>query len=211
MRDSRFEWTAVAVAIAAAIGFAWLAWALGRGELTAFDDAYRAGLHSFAGPSLTQSMRVVTLLGSQIVVLTITACAAFFLFSAGRRSAGALILIAMAGAEVLEAGLKAQFHRQRPEPFFDTILPGSYSFPSGHALLSLCLYGVLAWLIGARLSAPARRGIRASAVVLILIIGASRVYLGVHYPSDVIGGFLAAIAWIAALRAARVGVSTMDT
>ena len=102
---------------------------------------------------------------------------------------------------MIEAVLKAHFHRQRPAAFFDVASPESFSFPSGHALLSVCLYSLLATLISSRLSGRARWMVRLGTALLILTIGASRVYLGVHYPSDVIGGYLAGAAWISALVA----------
>jgi undecaprenyl-diphosphatase len=208
VRSRRFEWIAVVVAFVAAAGFAWLAWALGRGYLTGFDESTRAAMHAYAGPVLTLVMRAFTLIGTQPVILGGTVFAAVFLFLKGDRDGAWLIAIAMVGAEILEVVLKVQFHRQRPEPFFDTVLPGSYSFPSGHALFSLCLYGLLCWLIGARLPVRARWLIRVAAVVLILAIGSSRVYLGVHHPTDVIAGYLVTIFWIATLLALRGPVKT---
>ena len=123
----------------------------------------------------------------------------------GRQDAAWRILIVMAGAEALDGILKIQFHRQRPEPFFGLLAPPSYSFPSGHALLSCCLYGALATVAGTR-----RRLTRCAAAVLILAIGASRVYLGVHYPSDVIAGYLVAIVWMAGVTAVYTRIATIE-
>jgi membrane-associated phospholipid phosphatase len=112
-----------------------------------------------------------------------------------------LVVVTMSGAEVLLLILKRHFHRQRPEPFFDTRLPPSYSFPSGHALLSFCCYGLLASLGSAYLRGRIRWLIRICAAALILAIGISRIYLGVHCPTDVIAGYLVAIAWTAVVAA----------
>jgi len=200
---NRFEWTWIATAVAASLGFVWLAWALSRGELTVFDETLRARLHSFATPSLTLLMQFATLLGSQPAVLAIAAGSAFVFFRKGRRDAGTLLLISIGGAELLENVLKVQFHRQRPEPFFDSVLPGSYSFPSGHALLAVCLYGILAWILSAGRRDLAKWLIWIGAAALVEVVGVSRVYLGVHHPTDVIGGYLVAIAWITTLRRVR--------
>jgi len=100
----------------------------------------------------------------------------------------------MAGAIVLESGLKFFFQRARPEVFFGS-LPSSYSFPSGHALLSLCFYAGLAVLLPADWGAPMRILIWLATALLVLGIGLSRIYLGVHHPTDVIGGYLAALFW----------------
>ena len=85
-------------------------------------------MHSYANPALTFLMRAVTVMGMQIVILPATAMAAIFLFMKGDRDGAWLILVAVAGAEVIEITMKVQFHRQRPEPFFDTILPGPTAF-----------------------------------------------------------------------------------
>jgi undecaprenyl-diphosphatase len=154
-----------------------------------FDEAVRAAIHAAASPGLTRLFQWVTLLGSQPVIIGVSTGAALVLFVRGPRDRAWLLLIAMAGAELLEYILKIQFHRQRPEPFFGTLLPASYSFPSGHALLSFCCYGALAAFAGALA--------RVAAAALILGIGVSRVYLGVHYATDVIAGYLVAAVWMA--------------
>jgi undecaprenyl-diphosphatase len=88
-------------------------------------------------------------------------------------------------------------------PFFGTEAPHSYSFPSGHALFSICFFGVVAALVAARLpSIAARAAVWTVAVAIAFLIGLSRVYLGVHYPSDVIGGYAAAVAWASAVALA---------
>jgi undecaprenyl-diphosphatase len=97
---------------------------------------------------------------------------------------------------VLDLALKHTFHRARPIGFFG-ISPSSYSFPSGHALGSLCFYGVLAAILSARVRGRAARFcIWIAASILVTLIGFSRIYLGVHYPSDVIAGYCAAAVWV---------------
>ena len=100
--------------------------------------------------------------------------------------------------QILTVGLKLGFERERP--FFPDPLAteSTYSFPSGHASVSLAVYGTIGY-IAAR-HAPTRRrqiGILAAAAALILLIGFSRLYLGVHYLSDVIAGFSLGLAWVA--------------
>ena len=102
-----------------------------------------------------------------------------------------LIAVTAAGGSLLMAALKIGFHRHRPEPFFDTRLPSSYSFPSGHAMLSFCLCLSAAALFSANRKSPSVRiAISTFWIGLSLAIGYSRIYLGVHYPSDVIAGYL---------------------
>jgi undecaprenyl-diphosphatase len=108
-----------------------------------------------------------------------------------------LFAITMLGELVLDNVLKAIFQRVRPEAFFDYPLPDSYSFPSGHSFASFCFYGILAWLITARLDNNLLKIlIWTAAAILVLLIGTSRVYLGVHHPSDVIAGYLTALIWV---------------
>lgn len=110
--------------------------------------------------------------------------------------AGALA-VAGGGGTVLNYGLKALFHRGRPENAAEFIHRASWSFPSGHAMDSLVVYGFLAVLLLERTtSLVTRRLIVAGAALLIGTIGFSRMYLGVHYLSDVVGGFLAGMVWL---------------
>src|ERR1051325_9242719 len=105
----------------------------------------------------------------------------------------------MVGSLVLDLTLKYIYHRTRPTAYFG-IAPHSYSFPSGHALCSFCFYLVLAGLLSARIRSLALRiMIWTLAIVMVIIIGLSRIYLGVHYPSDVLAGYLAAAVWVGAI------------
>jgi undecaprenyl-diphosphatase len=199
--DRRFEWRAAIALAVALLSFVLLSAALSRGKTIAFDEACRTGLHSIANPALTLLMLAVTALGSQAVLLVVAGGAVIWMFLSGSHRDAWLIVIGMAGAELLMPILKVEFHRQRPEPFFDVIAPNSYSFPSGHALLSFCCYGLLAMVAGSHLRGRRRQLVRIGAVVLILAIGISRVYLGVHHATDVIAGYLVGTIWLAALLA----------
>jgi undecaprenyl-diphosphatase len=84
------------------------------------------------------------------------------------------------------------FSRERPRLFDKIELPTDYSFPSGHAMSAVGIYGVVAAALIA-LYPRARRPVIAAAIALIALIGLSRIYLGVHWPSDVIGGFLGGV------------------
>lgn len=111
------------------------------------------------------------------------------------------MVVTILGALVLDLSLKYAFHRPRPVPFFVPV-PYTYSFPSGHSLFSFSFYGVLAGLLTRRIrSRMLRVLIWTLAAVLVAAIGLSRIYLGVHYPSDVIAGYLAASLWVSTLVA----------
>jgi len=123
--------------------------------------------------------------------------------------------LTVAGAEILDQVLKYIFHRVRPQAFFGLAEPMGYSFPSGHALVSCTFFGVLAAMAAARTSSRTRRVMYyALAAVLVAAVGFSRIYLGVHYPTDVLAGYAAgvvwtfSVAWVRRLR--RRGVKIKD-
>jgi undecaprenyl-diphosphatase len=180
--------------------FAWLAGEMQDGDVSKFDDAIRGWVHALASPRMTGTMLFVSRLGYDLLIVELVIALAVFLGLRWRR--GALWLaVTMAGAVALDMALKQAFHRVRPDAFFVS-QPGSYSFPSGHALASFCFYGVLAGLIADRVkSMPVRVAAGLVAALLIFAIGFSRIYLGVHYPTDVIAGYLAAALWVSTMLA----------
>lgn len=160
-------------------------------------------LHSLASPLLTLLAEKLTWLGSLSVLALFGVVAVAVLVYAGRRDGAVLLTVTMVGALVLENGLKFSFQRVRPLPFFGSE-PLTYSFPSGHALFSLCFYGGLVIAAARSMRSGAIKiGIWLATVFLVLVIGGTRIYLGVHYPSDVLGGYLVAIAWIAIVLSAE--------
>lgn len=185
--------------LAALLCLVFLAARVTHGETIDFDETIRGAIHSLSSPGLTQFFSTITFLGSQACVLGLSAIAAIVMLAKRQPRRAMLVAATMAGAELWLSLLKAAFHRPRPAPFFDTHLPPSYSFPSGHALLSCCCYALLAVLGSACCRGSARWMIRVCAALLILAIGLSRIYLGVHYPSDVMAGYLVAIVWLSAL------------
>ncbi len=190
----------LAIAVGALVLFAWLADEVLEGDTLRFDAAIRASVHQYASPALTSLMQIITMLGSPKFLIASGICVAIVFLIAGWHRAGILFAITFLGAVLLTEALKLGFRRARPFPFFDTLLPTSYSFPSGHALWSFCFYGAMAALISARVkSRIVRLAIRALAALLILLIGLSRIYLGVHYPSDVVAGYAAALIWVLAV------------
>jgi undecaprenyl-diphosphatase len=190
------------VALLAALIFFWLA-ATVRNQVPQFDTAVRAAAHSIAAPSLTLIVEAVTNLGNGWVIFSLAAIVVFCLERAGRRRDAVLLALAVIGAKLLEQAMKPIFQRPRPDPFFDYPRPASYSFPSGHALLSCAFYLTMARLTTTLAWSHARTlAAWILAVLLTLCIGFSRVYLGVHYPTDVLAGYAAAIAWTSILKMA---------
>jgi undecaprenyl-diphosphatase len=145
---------------------------------------------------LTDAAIQLTYLGTGIVVLTVVGVAALFLWHTAHKHSARLLLASVAGNILLNAMLKLVFNRPRPSVFDWQIAALSTSFPSGHAMSATVCYGTVAYLV-ARLQK--RRWSRAltlgGAVILIVLIAATRVYLGVHYPSDVVGGVIVGLAW----------------
>ena len=188
---------------AAALAFALFAW-LGRGIVLGvtwpLDIAIRNGIHSIASTGLTRVMIAASLYGGPTSLVTIgLVLAAIFLWRGWHRGV-LLVVITMAGAGLLDTLLKLIFGRPRPASFFDYPLPQSLSFPSGHAFFSASFLGGFAVLISGRLRNPLLRLlVWTVTIALILLIGVSRIYLGVHYPSDVLAGYAIAIVWVTAI------------
>jgi undecaprenyl-diphosphatase len=198
MRSSRIWplFLGIVCALAAVLAFTWYASEVTEGELLAFDSSVRGFVHSFSSPPLTAVTKAVSYMGKvRTLVILGTVVVAVMLYLRTFRST-AIFLITMAGEIMLEVSLKATYQRARPEPFFELPPPESYSFPSGHALGSLCFYGILAWIVVRRIKeGRIRTAISVLAAIFILMIGLSRVYLGVHYPSDVLAGFVVGLIW----------------
>lgn len=126
-----------------------------------------------------------------------TTIAATVLWLKNRRSGSILLAVTTFGGVILMWALKLLFRRQRPEPFFGIVGPRNYSFPSGHALVAFCFYGALASIITIeQLGRRTRVVVWIAAAFMVLSIGVSRIYLGVHYPSDVAAGYLTAFVWM---------------
>jgi len=180
--------------------FAWLAEEVFAGGTAIFDDGIRVYVHQFAADRLTPVIIFISFLGSTIF-LTSLSFVILLIFIWLRRYRSAILFSAtMLGSSILNYGLKIAFARTRPIPYFDLPPPASFSFPSGHALCSACFYGVLAWLFATRTENRSSRILVWIATgVMIFLIGLSRIYLGVHYPSDVIAGYLAACVWTLAV------------
>jgi membrane-associated phospholipid phosphatase len=189
----------LATAAGALLLFGWLAEEVIKGDTNQFDATVRGAVHDHATPLLTSIMKGFSFLGSAtwvLIFILLVVCASFYF---KRPRIAGLLAITMIGASTLDYVLKISFHRPRPVAFFGAA-PSSYSFPSGHALGSLCFYGILASVLSDRMRPGKQKYlVWTAAAFLIAMIGLSRVYLGVHYPSDVIAGYLAGAVWVTAI------------
>ncbi len=174
----------------------WLSVAVRGGGKPWFDDPIRLLVHAHAAPAATALMRGLSQIGQPAVLISLGALIIFQLVRNGRSRTALLFAIVVVGAEILDQLLKLLFHRTRPVPFFGLATPDSYSFPSGHALESCVFFGSLAAIAAARTTPRTLRIVYyAAAAATTGAIGFSRIYLGVHYPSDVLGGYAAAGVW----------------
>ena len=171
-----------------------------RERETRTDERFAEWLHGSATDPFTDLFRAITWLGNFTTLLVVTLVAIGIFLRRRERTDAVFVGLAFLGAEVLSSGMKLGFRRERP--FFSDPLAteSTYSFPSGHALVSLTVYGSIALVLARRL--PTRGGrvlLLAGAGVLVLAIGFSRLYLGVHFLSDVLAGYAAGTAWLALL------------
>jgi len=182
-------------AVLALFLFAWLGNEMLQGDTQHFDRMIREWVHRYASPGMTSAMNAISLLGYNILIVELAIALAIFARLRWRRAL-LWLAVAMTGSLVLDLTLKYIYHRTRPMAYFG-MAPHSYSFPSGHALCSFCFYGVVAGLLSARIKSLAlQMVIWCLAAALVIAIGVSRIYLGVHYPSDVVAGYLAATVWV---------------
>jgi undecaprenyl-diphosphatase len=188
-------------ALAAALLFLFIAGWVASGQATGFDLAVRDAVHAWASPPLTRGMLAVTSLGAEFTLLALGIVIVWRLAATGRRHQAILLGLGALSAELVTQVLKSALQRPRPVVFFGLSPAETYSFPSGHAFVATVFYALLAGIVTpfAR-SRRQRAAIAAVTAVACLLIGLSRVYLGYHYPSDVLAGWAGAAAWLALAR-----------
>lgn len=203
---SQVEWLPLALLFVAALavwGFVELADEVREGELEAFDRSVLMALREPQdatdplGPRwLEEAMRDVTALGSSAVLAALTAAVCGYLWLEGKHSAVLYVLVAVLGALAISLALKSLYDRPRPELFPHGARVYTASFPSGHSAMSAAVFLTL----GAMLAKyEEKKAVRiyfiAIAILLTLAVGVSRVYLSVHWPTDVLAGWTIGSAW----------------
>jgi undecaprenyl-diphosphatase len=198
-----------ALAIACTWLFVELASHVQSGATQSFDDNVMRwmGIHRIEW--IERSLLEITALGTGLVLMMIVIIASLFLVATQHRFSAFLLLVASAGGLILNTMLKSTFDRPRPRLFEWLTNPSGSSFPSGHAMGSAIVYFTVAYLIARLEKRRWMRGITiTTSLLLVLLISVSRLYLGVHYPSDVIAGMVIGLAWagfcLAGLEAVRV-------
>jgi membrane-associated phospholipid phosphatase len=152
---------------------------------------------------LVTTMKATTWLGANVVLIPVVlAAAAWFSLRWGDSRSAAELVATLAGAIILYDIGKAVVHRARPPAIYHVGYSfAGASFPSGHTTVAIAMWGMLAFLLALRASPRTRKGLVVGAVVLSVAIGASRIYIGAHWPTDVIGGYALGGAWLAGLIA----------
>jgi undecaprenyl-diphosphatase len=193
-------------AAAALLGFALVAGAVTLRATGGFDAWAAAAVRSLASPGADALFRAATTAASGAVTLSAVLGVAAVALAAGARRTAAVVASGWLASALGAQALKLLFARARPSfPYTLAALP-SPAFPSGHAMNAVIVWGLLA-VVAARRFPAARRVAIAAAGLLAVAAGLSRVYLGVHWPSDVLGGWAAGAAILAPLAAALPGAA----
>ncbi len=170
-------------------------------EVFALDSWATPFLHGISSPGMDAVMNAITDVGTIWVILPLLIAFAVWLLRSGHRRSAVFLVVAVLGSAVLQFTMKPFFARPRPELPWAQVLP-DYSFPSGHTMNAAIFYGGIAlvlWsLYGRRIGLAAL----AIAAVIAVAVGVSRIYLGYHYLTDVVGGLVAGVAWLLVVGAA---------
>ena len=195
------SWSALAFFLLLA-GFALLADEVREGETQKFDSAVLSALREPGNPAepigptwFEEAARDVTALGSFSILAPLVLLSALYLVFDGKRRTAGFLLAATISGTMISTGLKMLFDRPRPE-FTQAARVFTASFPSGHALVSAVVYLSLGALLAEQAETPAlRRFYFLVAIAMTFVVGLSRIYLGVHYPTDVLAGWLIGAGW----------------
>jgi len=179
------------VSLFSAIGFGVVALLVSDKKIAHFDSKVISFVQGLETPILTSMMKFFSFIGAGFPVVIIIVLVLFILYKVlHHRREIILFLWVVIGSALLNA-LKLIFHRARPT-LHRIVNANGFSFPSGHSMAAFSLYGILAFLFWRHTSTlSGRLTLIVFSFLMILMIGISRIYLGVHYPSDVLGGFLA--------------------
>ncbi|MFJ8065697.1 phosphatase PAP2 family protein [Psychrobacillus sp. NPDC096426] len=198
MRLTGYLLTAFIIGLVSLIGFSCMAILISGHKIVQLDQYVISFIQGFESPTLTSIMKCFTYVGSFHIVFGIFVIVSFFLyFVLKHRSELLLFCTVVIGTPIINQVLKQFFHRMRPD-LHRLIEIGGYSFPSGHAMNALAVYGILSFLLWRHIPSRLWRiTLIIISTIMVLMIGTSRIYLGVHYPSDIIGGYFASGFWLA--------------
>ena len=164
--------------------------------LSTLDQRTMSAVHALTAPPLTRAMLICTFIGGWKFVTPTAVVLILLLLLRRAHRAAAVLALAVGGSAALNVGLKFFFHRLRPSIPWALTHELSFSFPSGHAVAASCFYATITYLLARGRRATTRAALIIIAVSIVLGIGLSRVYLGVHYPSDIAAGYLVGVLWV---------------
>ena len=163
-----------------------------------FDHAVLMWMHGRQTPDFTEAATFLAWMGSPTVIVSLALIGTLAGFVDRKlRGAAWTFPVAAAGAGILIQVAKLTVHRARPDLFVPLLKEHGFSFPSGHSLIAVVIYGLIGYFaLGFTHRLASRAAIVAASALVILAIGLSRIYVGVHYPTDVIAGWSAGIPWL---------------
>jgi undecaprenyl-diphosphatase len=190
--------SAFIITLVCIIGFSFISLLISDHRIITFDSSVIASIQGRESPMLTSLMKFFTFIGSAPFVIILSLLLLVFLYKVlHHRFELILFIAAVAGSAVINQVLKSIFHRVRPN-LHRLIDVSGYSFPSGHAMNAFTVYVIISFLLWRHIPSKLGRSILIFlSILMILAIGISRIYLGVHYPSDIIGGYFASGFWLA--------------
>lgn len=187
--------TALAACLVLAAVFGYVASSIGNGSIARFDTPIINFVQGAEAPWLTDVMKLFTFIGSTKTVLVISLITLGLLLYFRQKAQTLLFLIVIGGTAALNLVLKLFFHRARPD-LNRLIEISGYSFPSGHTMMATSLYIILAFILWRNAKNSGRILYIIGALFMIGMICVSRIYLGVHYPSDIVGGITVSTFWL---------------
>lgn len=191
---SRRRFIAFIICLISGVLFGYIASSIGNGSIERFDTSIINFVQGMEASWLTTTLKTFTWIGSGYVVVPITLIAFFLLYFVYQRRGQAflfvtVIIVTISSNELL----KKYFKRERPE-IYRIIDAGGLSFPSGHTMMAVSLYGIVAYVLWRNLKSLGHRVLLILfTIFMMMMIAVSRIYLGVHYPSDIIGGLAASL------------------
>ncbi len=197
----RIQWRHF-IAILAILGvlLALIVWLVTTGRADSIDFPVRNAILAISPPNDVDIWKTITFFGSTLTITCLTILVTLTLLMRRKWQTAVHFAVVMVGTSFIDLGMKWAIHRSRPQEIFPHTMPSSYSFPSGHALFSFAFYISLALIVAPHVNRLTQIAILALAILFVVLIGASRILLGVHYPLDVVGGYSAAALWLALLR-----------
>jgi membrane-associated phospholipid phosphatase len=175
------------------------------------DQAIQGWVHGFATPMLTVAMRALSWIGSPYMLAPSVTLAAGLWWWTRQKDDAMLVAAAALGGVALDEVMKLHFKRLRPDVPWAFVHEHSFSFPSGHSVMAMVMYGIIVYKTQDKLHSKwAKVALMVGAFLMVAGIGVSRVYLGVHYPSDVAGGYFVGTVWLAAVISSDLWVDGQD-